>query len=152
MYAESELVSLIELATKAGATIITTRDEQAWKKEGRNIIETVLVCQGIPGIGKHPASGMAACEALRAAKAKGYLGPVIKSVEFREIPHTGELRAFGLLTTGDEAPICDFDPHELQLSENDFMNMTTIEAHSFFQHKLATHAAMKSKGRPRPQG
>lgn len=136
MYAESELKSLLDLAHEAGAQMTVVLDQNLLQKEGREIIEIVTIHSGIPGIGKHPCSAFFMCEALRAAKAKGHLGPVFKSVEFKKIPGTDELRAFGTLTTAEVAPICDFDPQQIDLSENEFVNLTKREAYALFQHKL----------------
>ena len=141
MYAEAELKSLLDLAHEAGAKMTVVYDQKAFEKEGRKIIEIVTVHSGIPGIGKHPASGMAICEALRTAKAKGYLGPVFTHIEFKGIRGTSELRAFGTLTTGEVAPICDFDPEQLDLTENEFVNLTKREAYAHFQHKLESAQA-----------
>lgn len=136
MYAESELKALIDLAHEAGATITVVHDQKLFEKEGSTIIDIVTIHSGIPGIGKHPMSGFSACEALRTAKAKGYLGPVFKTIEFKEIRGTNELRAFGTLTAGEVAPICDFDPRQIDLTENEFVNLTRREAYALFQHKL----------------
>lgn len=68
MYGESELNSLLDLAREAGAKMPVVMDQELFEKEGRKVIESVTIHSGIPGIGKHPASGFAACEALRSAK------------------------------------------------------------------------------------
>lgn len=110
-------------------------DQKLFKAEGRQIIDIVTIHSGIPGIGAHPMSGLAACEALRTAKAHGHLGPVYKTVAFKEIRGTGEMRAYGTLTTGEVSAICDFDPVQLDLRENEFINMTRREAYAHFLNK-----------------
>jgi hypothetical protein len=141
MYAESELKSLLDLAHEAGATMTVVLDQKLYAKEGREVIDIVTIHGGIPGIGRHPASGFAMCEALRAAKAKGHLGPVVKSVTFQEIRGTGQQRAYGHYSTGEVLPICDFDPDVIELSENELVNLTKREAYALFQHKLTRATA-----------
>lgn len=141
MYAESELRDLLDLAHEAGAVMTVVLDQKLFQKEGREIIDIVTIHGGIPGFGKHPMSGMAACEALRTAKAKGHLGPVVKGVEFRPIPGRSEVRAFGTYSSGETLPICDFDPDEIDLAEHEFINLTKREAYALFLHKTERAAA-----------
>lgn len=73
-----ELFELIDRARQTGASISLAMDVGALMKEGRDIIETVQVHHGVPGVGNNAMSALAAAEALREAFASGRLVEPVK--------------------------------------------------------------------------
>lgn len=61
---EKEIKDLIRQAEALGATITRTRDEEAFREEGRDLTETITV-SGVPGFGPCPMSPIFAAERLR---------------------------------------------------------------------------------------
>lgn len=61
---EQEIKELIRKAEALGARIIRTRDEEAFRTEGRDLTESLTV-SGVPGFGPLPMSPIFAAERLR---------------------------------------------------------------------------------------
>lgn len=127
MYAEQELSDLVAMARAHGANIDVTFDEAIRKAEGFELIETVTVHSGIPGIGPHPMGGFFACEALRKAKALGNLGPVIQGIFLREIER-GQLRVSAKMSSGDLIPLFNHPRADFSMDEAAFLGKTKEEA------------------------
>lgn len=66
-----ELFELIDKARQGGANVSYTMDIGALMREGRDIIESVQVHSGVPGIGPHAMAPLTAAEQLREAVASG---------------------------------------------------------------------------------
>ena len=86
MYAESSLRELVAQARSVGVDIETRLDEDLLRKEGRQIIETVTVRSGLPGVGPHPMGGFYAFERLFEAKSKGLLDVSIRRAAGLPLP------------------------------------------------------------------
>jgi hypothetical protein len=135
MYAEQQLRDLIELARRAGATMVVTYDQEARAKEGREIIETVTVHDGIPGIGNKPMSGFAAFERLYEAKCCGLLGPVIIEARIDPLPRPMPAgmndpmpRVHAPLSNRECVTLFEFYPDEIQFHPDEFVGKTVDEA------------------------
>lgn len=135
MTSSDELKALCDLAKARGADISISFDSQAWIKEGRSIIDQVVVHSGIPGIGPHPMGAVAAAERLRDAKEKGLLDPVVVSAEISAMPRPmpeGMMdpmpEVHATFSDGQRLKIFEFYPDELQFEPHEFVGLTYREA------------------------
>ena len=85
-----ELFELIDKARLGGANVSYAMDIGALMREGRDIIESVQVHSGIPGIGPHSMSPLIAAEQIREAIASG-------RVEVPHQEHTGPVSTFNAI-------------------------------------------------------